>query len=241
MSHWPPNITQWGETSDGSLEIAWEVDSFFPDSEPPDDVLVDLDAVLYQDLGETGRSVTIPPKDLKRFQGTVLNVGVTFTWSGPPADSKVSSVSIQVGSPIPVQGNGPSKPSVTIESTIPQTLHHPNQITLKWSSSSYNDGNILWGPIATPRIWSDSIKPKDDTYSGEWTTDRPLAPRTGYSFTVQVKNSLTTNAWVETTTAGRSAANFQSVRQFLSASGVKGPSLRTAIGHAGSLRQTMGV
>ncbi len=48
MSHWPP--TQWGETSDGSLEIDWEVDSFYQDSESPDDVLVDLNGNQYRDL-----------------------------------------------------------------------------------------------------------------------------------------------------------------------------------------------
>lgn len=241
MSHWPPSFTEYGSTSDGSIKIVWEVDSFFPDSEAPNDVLVDLDGIQYQDQGPDGRSIEIPPKDLKPFQGQILNVGVTFKWSSPPAQPLVSTVSILVGGPVAATGNGPSKPAVTIKSATAQTLKHPNQIILGWSSSSYNDGNILWGPISSPRMWSHSIKPKTDTYSGEWTTDRPLAPRTIYSFTVQVKNSLTTNVWVETTIAAKSAANFYSVREFLGASGVKGPSLRTAIGHGGSLRQTMGI
>jgi hypothetical protein len=241
MSHQAPSITEWGSTSDGSMKVAWEVDSFFPDSEAPDDVLVDLDGIEYRDLGSAAREIEIPPKDLKPFEGHVLIVGVTFKWSGSPADTKVSSVSILVGGSVAPSGTGPSKPAVTIKSATAQTLKHPNQIILGWSSYSYNDGNILWGPISNPRMWSHSIKPKTDTYSGEWTTDRPLASRAIYSFTVQVKNSLTTNVWVETTVAAKSAVNFHSVRQFLNASGVQGPSLRKAIGHGGSLRQTMGI
>ncbi len=241
MSHQPPSITEWGSTSDGSMKIVWEVDTFFPDSEAPDDVFVDLDLIEYRDLGSAGREIEIPPKDLKPFEGHVLIVGVTFKWSGSPPDTKVSSVSIPVGGSVAPPGNGPSKPAVTIKSVTAQTLKHPNQIVLGWSSYSYNDGNILWGPAASPRTWSHSIKPKTDTYSGEWTTDRPLASRAMYSFAVQVKNSLTTNSWVEMTVVARSATNFYSVRQFLNASGVTGPSLRTAIGHGGSLRQTMGI
>lgn len=241
MSHWAPSITEWGETSDGSLRISWEVDSFYEDSEAPDDVLVELNGVQYQDLGKTGRSITIPPKDLKRFQGTVVNVGVVFVWSGSPGDSKVSTVSIPVAAAAPTQTSGPAKPTVTIDSATPQTLKQPNQLTLSWSSTSYNDGNILWGPISSPRAWTHSIKPKKTIYAGQWPTDNALAPHTDYSFTVQVKNSLTTNAWVETTIAARSATNLHSVRQFLIASGVTGSSVRSAFGHAHSLRQAMGI
>jgi hypothetical protein len=225
MSHWAPSITAWGLTSDGSLEIVWEVDSFYSDPEAPEDVSVDLDGIPYRDLGAAGRSIAIPPKDLARFQGTVLVVDVTFKWLGPPDDTKASTVSIQIGAPPGPPGNGPPQPTVTIKSALPQTLKHPNEITLTWSSYSYNDGNILWGPASTPRAWSHSIKPT----------------QAKYSFTVQVKNSFTTNVWVETTIAARSAANFRSIRLFLNASGVQGPSLRAAIGHGGSIRQVMGI
>lgn len=241
MSHWAPSITEWGATSDGSLKIVWEVDTFFPDSESPDDVFVDLDGNAYSDLGATGRSIEIPPKALAPFQGKALIVGVTFKWRESPDDTKVSSVSIQIG-PSPIAtGGGPTPPKLVIKSAAPQTLKHPNQVTLAWSSSSYNDGNILWGPVSTPRVWTHSIKPDQAHYDGEWMTDRPLTPRQVYSFTVQVKNSLTTNVWVDTTMAAKSAANFASLRLFLQASGVQGVSLRKAIGHGGSIRQLMGI
>lgn len=241
MSHWAPNITEWGETTDGSLTVSWEVETFFDDSEAPDDVVVQLDGAQYQDMGAAGRTITIPPKDLKRFQGTVLNVTVVFVWSGSPNDSKASTVPVPISGATPTQGSGPTKPTVTIVSATPQTLKQPNQLTVGWSSNSYNDGNIVWGPISNPKLWSHSIKPKSAVYKGQWTTDQALVPHAAYSFTVQVKNSLTTNAWVETTIGAKSAANFHSLRQFLSASGVSGSSVRTAFGHARSIRQAMGI
>ena len=121
-------------------------------------------------------------------------------------------------------------------------LAHPNRITVGWASNSYTDGNILWGNEADPRANRHNIRPKGTVYHGEWTTETPLAPHTPYSFTVQVRNSLTTTTWVEATVGIVSASNHRSIRQFLAASGVSGRTMRQAFGPSGtSIRRAMGI
>lgn len=241
MSRRPPDIVQAGLQSDGNLRIAWEVDSFFSDSESPDDVLAEIGG-QPRDLGGDARSLDISADELKPLTGTTLTINIGFKWTGPPDDIRWSTLSLLIprsGTTAPAQG--PPRPTVTLRAEA-QVLAHPNRITVGWGSDSYTDGNILWGDPADPRANRHNIKPKRTVYHGEWTTETPLAPQTLYSFTVQVRNSFTTTSWVEATVGIVSASNHHSVRQFLAASGVSGRTMQQAFGPSGSrIRKAMGI
>ncbi|WP_330329879.1 hypothetical protein OHS33_09170 [Streptomyces sp. NBC_00536] len=91
-----------------------------------------------------------------------------------------------------------------------------------------------------PRLHTHNIVPHGANYSGTFTTDQPLRPRTAYRFTVQVTNGFE-HRTVPSEATVTSAANIISVRQFLGASGVPTPTgLRGPLHGAHSLRGAMG-
>jgi hypothetical protein len=233
MGNWAPKITSVGFEQDGGQD--------FRESQPPDDVYVEL-GTQVKDLEADDRSIVIAREDLKPFEGHALAINVGFKWVGPPDEVRWSGVVVGIpgGASAPVSPD-PAKPVVQIR-LEPATLTHPNRATVSWSSFSYTDGNILWGPHGSPREHKHSFEPRGTTYRGAWTTDIPLAPRALYSFTVQVRDSLTTKRWIETTVEMESAANHHSVRSFLAASGISGQPLRKALGAQGaSFRRAMGI
>lgn len=143
-------------------------------------------------------------------------------------------------------GNNALNPQITVDSREPATLLHSNQITISWSSSSYTDGQVLWGPVTSPEQNVYSFKPGhrglNVDYTGQYTAPIPrnLAGQT-ILFTVQVRNSFQDSSlWYPTRVAVQSAHNYNSLRQFLTASNVVLPTgVRQHLRGAGSLRAIM--
>jgi hypothetical protein len=96
MSHWPPRIVGLSSTAEGALHVEWEVDSFFPDSEAPDETWVAFGLALTQVTDAT--EIDIPGSVLAPFAGTTVGGAVTFKWIGPPDDLKGSPFYVSVGS-----------------------------------------------------------------------------------------------------------------------------------------------
>jgi hypothetical protein len=169
-------------------------------------------------------------------------VNVGFKWVGPPDDVWWSAITVLIpAAGVPRPASGPAAPAVTLTPEA-QTLKHVNQVKVAWASTSYTDGNILWGTAANPRAHTHSFAPKAAVYRGEWTTDVPLVPHTPYSFTVEVRNTFTSAAWIATTTTILSATNYHSVSRFLAANNLSGRAVRKGFGRSGaSFRRAMGV
>jgi hypothetical protein len=47
MTRRPPSILSIASTAEGGLEVKWEVDTFFPDSAPPEKVLIALNGACH--------------------------------------------------------------------------------------------------------------------------------------------------------------------------------------------------
>jgi hypothetical protein len=239
VSHEAPVITQWSVDTNGSVTVEWEVDTFFPNSEAPDDVWVEINSAFYRDLGRDGRSITIPASDFSTIPGNVIAIGVSFKWAGPPDDVKQSPVLLSRSDAGGGHGSQPTKPTLSVVTIEPLTLQHPNRITIAWSSYSYTNGSITWGPVEQPTLHNFTFKPQGANYQGKFTTDGSLASNKMYTFRVTVENKFQSHS-ESSVISIRSAANFRSVRTFLQASGKPAGSLRAAFGHGGSLRSTMG-
>jgi hypothetical protein len=243
MARHPPSILSALATADGGIEVRWEVDSFFPDSAEPEKVLIDLNAVSYKELDGDEDSVTIPRETLAAL-GTPVAISISFWWSGNPPEEQQSSVVIPVHTENPGGGGvfPAARPVVTVVAVQPRTLQAANSITIAWRSNNYNDGNIFWGPSASPRAFQRNIRPRGEVYHGTFTTDQILTSATNYSFTVEVRNTLHSPGWIGTTAVVRSAANFRSLRQFLQASRVALPAaLKALLGAERSLRRWLEV
>ncbi|WP_329391822.1 hypothetical protein OG625_40895 (plasmid) [Streptomyces sp. NBC_01351] len=244
MSRKPPTITVQYLKGDGSLHLEWDLDRFFPDPEDPDEVWIELPAgpVTGPMDGREVREIDLPASTVQPYAGTVLGGSVVFKWTGPPDDVQGSAFAIALpggGSPAP-PAQVPFVPQLQVLAREPKTLRNENRITIGWASYSYNKGNIFWGPADQPRLHTHNIDPHGAKYSGTFTTDRPLRPRTAYRFTVQVTNGFE-HRTVEAEITATSAANHISVRQFLRESGVPTPTgLRGALRGARSLRASMG-
>ncbi|PJJ62304.1 hypothetical protein CLV54_2103 [Compostimonas suwonensis] len=213
-----------GSASSSALELNWEVDSFFGDSEAPERVLVSLNGRLFTNLDGDDTTVSIPAAAIGSLGSTVIAVGVSFWWSGSPPEELQSVFTFA----IPGANNGgvfpAAPPSLSLVRNVPPTSNGPAVITISWRSNNYNDGNIFWGPTSNPRAFSRSIKPKGEIYSGEFPTDRPLSPGTAYSFRVEVRNTLHSTEWLASTlivvaAVATPAAASWSVRARLLASG----------------------
>jgi hypothetical protein len=141
---------------------------------------------------------------------------------------------------------GIGDPLVTVGAIEPLTLNHPNQLTVSWSGTEYTDGQVLWGPVATPKANVSSFQATDQgnqpSYSGHQTFVIP-GPLQGkrLSFTVQVRNSFTDyQRWYPTTVGVLAPRNYRSIRQFLEASNVRLPTgVRKLVKGAHSLRALM--
>jgi hypothetical protein len=127
MSHWPPKIVELSSTSDGALHVEWEIDSFFPDSEPPDEIWVVFGSYVYT-LDKDAREIDIPSSALAPFAGTTAGGTVTFKWIGPPDDVQGSPFYVSVTSA------GYAQPSTT-----PTTLLTP---VVGLRASSYWDASM---------------------------------------------------------------------------------------------------
>ncbi len=221
MARRPPVILSALSTADGGLEVKWEVDTFFGDSDDPEKVLVDLNGQLFEQLDGDETSVEIPAARIAAFPQQVV-ISVSFWWSGPPAEEQQSSVTVPVN-----QGGGggaagvlpAAKPIVTLVGVQPRTVNAASNIKIAWKSNNYNDGNIIWGPTGAPNAFTHNIRPVGEHYSGEFVTNRPLTAATLYSFKVEVRNTLHSPGWISTTIFVRSPADTLSVRQFLVTSG----------------------
>jgi hypothetical protein len=223
MTRRPPTLLSIASTAEGGIEVTWEVDRFFGDSEEPEKVLVDLNGAAYDQLDGDETSIEIPADTLAALGTATVAISISFWWSGSPAEEQQSSVSV----PIQTSGPGPgqsgvlpaAKPIVSLVQIRPRTLVSANTIEIAWQSNNYNDGNIVWGPDSAPTAFRRSIRPRGEVYSGRFVTDQPLAPASRYQFRVEVRNTLHSPTWLATTIVVRSASDTLSVRQFLLASG----------------------
>ncbi len=229
MTRRPPAILGVLSSSDGGFEVRWEVDTFFPDSEPPERVLIELNGVLFRELDGDDGSVEVSAAAIVALGTSLVNVGVIFWWSGSPPEEQQSVETV------PVQRDGAGggtgvfpamKPIVTLVGVHAQTAAAPRSITIHWRSNNYNDGNIVWGSVNAATPFVHNIRPPNDSVSsGTFTTNRPLTPAMKYLFKVEVRNTLHSTPWISTTIVVRSAVEAQvvartdSVRQFLQASG----------------------
>lgn len=244
MSNWPPKITGWWFIEGGDIHVEWEVDDFYENSNHPDAVLVVLGGYSTT-LDGAARDCDIPvQQSIAPYPpGTVVDGFVGFLWQEAPGDQKRTVFYVQVPTVAMWRpAEGPPAPMLSVVATHPKTLHKENRITISWHSYSYNDAEILWGPQEDHRLHRKRVKPKGAVYHGKFTTNVPLAPRTRYLFVVRVKNSLTTNRWVETSIGVTSTHNCSSVVEFLQLSGIGLPAeLGAEIGRGYSMRETMGV
>ena len=223
MTRRPPSILSIASTAEGGLEVKWAVDTFFPDSAPPEKVLIDLNGAPFKELDGDEDSVEIPAATITSLGAQVIAIGVIFWWSGSPPEEQqsVESVPVQTGG----GGGGNTgvfpakKPIVTIVNIQPRTVTSASSITIAWKSNNYNDGNIFWGPKNAPAAFRQNIKPKGEVYNGTFTTNQALSAATEYVFKVEVRNTLHSPGWISTTIIVRSAADTLSVRQFLLTSG----------------------
>jgi hypothetical protein len=242
MSRKPPAITVQYLRPDGSVHLEWDLDSFFPDPEAPDQVWVELANWISPPQSGVTRSLDIPAAVVAQHPAGQITGSVVFRWIGPPDDVQGSPFYLLTGSGDSSQPSGPPVPDVKLLARSPKTTRSGNLITISWSSYSYNDGNIIWGPHQAPDSFRHSIQPSSAHYSGTFTTDQPLLPRETYVFRVQVKNSLSTNVWVQSRLSVIASDNFHSVRQFLLAGGVNpATTLRAALPGTSSLRSVMGI
>jgi hypothetical protein len=239
MTRHPPTILSALFTADGGIEVTWEVDTFFNDSADPEKVLVELNGILFKELEGDETSAEIPAETLAQL-GAQVAIGVIFWWSGSPPEEQQSVVVLPL-----TQGAGPgnsgvypaAKPVVSLVHVRPRTVNAPATIRIKWQSNNYNDGNIFWGPQSQPAANVRNIRPTGEQYSGEFQTDKPLAPATPYHFKVEVRNTLHSPGWISTTIVVRSAADTLSVRHFLETSGQPVTTgLATVVGPSRSVR-----
>lgn len=239
MSRWAPSIVSVASSDGGGIEVKWEVDSFFADSEPPEKVLIDLNGAPFTQLDGDEDSVEIPAATLTGLGAPSVTIGISFWWSGTPPEEKQSVVTVPLQGPI-TGGSGvapAARPIVTVVRVQQRTVQTPASITIGWRSNNYNDGNIHWGPAAIdPAPFHHSIRPVGTVYHGTFTTDRPLDGNARYAFRVEVRNTLHSPTWIGTTIVVRSAPATLSVRKFLLDSGrPASTSLASLVGQPKSL------
>jgi hypothetical protein len=250
MTRRPPSILGAFWTSDGGLEVRWEVDQFFTDSAEPEKVLIDLNGAPFEELDGDETSVEVPANTVAAFGAAAIAITVSFWWADSPPEEQRSVVVVpaQTGAGTGNAGVLPAmKPIVTLLHVQPATAGTRASIKIGWESNNYNDGTIIWGPESAPRSYNRSIRPPNDSVrSGVFTTDQPLSAGTRYVFRVEVRNTLHSPTWLSTTVVVRSAierpavAPTVSVRQFLQASGRPVTSgLASLAGPTRSLRQML--
>jgi hypothetical protein len=249
MTRRPPAIIGVLSSGDGGFDVRWGVDTFFPDSAPPEKVLIELNGVPFKELDGDDTSVEVPAPAILALGASLVQVGVIFLWSGSPPEEQQSVITV----PVQLPGGGGTgvfpamKPIVTLVRVQPQTPTAQRSITIHWKSNNYNDGNIFWGPENTATPFVRNIRPPNDSVSsGDFTTDQPLTPGKRYFFRVEVRNTLHSTTWISTTIFVRAAIEATapiattSVRQFLQATGRPvTTALATIIGAQKSLRRML--
>jgi hypothetical protein len=221
MARHAPSILSVASADGGGVEVTWAVDTFFPDAEAPEKVLVDLNGVLFSELDGDETSVEIPQARLAALGTTVAAISISFWWSGEPPQELQSTLTLplQVGGGSGNAGVSPAaQPVVTVVKIQARTRQVPSSITIAWKSDNYNDGNIIWGPEDRPEAIQHNIKPHGEIYHGTFQTDQPLRSAVNYLFKVEVRNTLHSPGWISTTIVVRSATDTVSLRQFLQGS-----------------------
>ena len=241
MARHPPSILSLASSDGGGVEITWAIDTFFPDSEAPEKVLVDLNGVLFSELDGDETSVEIPQARLAALGTTVAAISISFWWSGEPPQELQSTVTL----PLQAGGGGgnagvlpAAQPVVTVVKVQARTRQAPSSITIAWKSNNYNDGNIFWGPADRPEAFRHNIRPHGEIYHGTFQTDQPLLSAVNYVFKVEVRNTLHSPGWISTTAVVRSASDTVSLRQFLQGSSLPASSsIHALVGPDRSVRR----
>jgi hypothetical protein len=236
MSRWPPDITYTALNNDWTVTVKWQVDSFLH-GDSPDRVDVRVNGQDYPNHSDS--DVTIDANTV-RGSGAFIVIEIDYVWEGDPAPRQSSCVL-----PLPAGGvtapGTPERPEISVKHRLPKTLRNPNSITVSWSSYSITHADLYWGDQGAPNRHI-GLKVTAQHYGGDVTTDVPLRSGRMYEFKIVVKNTLKGWGPYSAETVVRSASNYQSVREFLTASGLHGPSLRSALGIVGlvSLRDLLG-
>ena len=218
MTRRAPTIVSVISAPDGGLEVEWEVDSFFGDSEPPERVTINLNGAFYQEFEADETSADIPADTIAGL-GSQVTISVSFWWDGLPNEEQQSSIVVPINQgsvPGPTGVHPASRAVVRLVRVQPRTVAVAASITIAWRGNNYNDANLYWGPTATtPALHSRGIDPVGERYEGEFTTDKAVQPSTQYTFRVDVRNTLHSPNWLSTTIIVRSAPATLSVREFL--------------------------
>lgn len=218
MTRRPPAILG-GLPSGGDVEVHWEVDSFFGDSDPPEKTLIELNGRHHTELDADETSVRISGADIVALGAQIVAVGVVFWWSGSPPEEQQGVFTFTVAPPNQGGVYPAAPPQVALVRAVPRTANGPASITISWKSNNYNDGNIVWGPEADPTAFRHSIRPVGERHSGEFTTDRPLTAGVRYVFRVEVRNTLHSRGWIASTLTFPLPPSVWSVRTYLLLSG----------------------
>lgn len=207
-------------------------------------------------LGDVVDTIDLTITEFKYTSIVDLQSGAAYTLAlcprsktGDVLDDKVAGEywnSFCIFQPFVTQLADNPRVQINVESAEPATLLHSNQITISWSSSNYTEGQVLWGPQASPHQNVYSFLPghkgTDPDYTGKFTaTIAANQANQVFSFTVQVRNQLQdASLWFGNTVTVRSARNYYSLRQFLLANNVPLPaSVRQYLHGTNSLRTLM--
>ncbi|MFI1622548.1 hypothetical protein ACH4VT_37155 [Streptomyces lydicus] len=242
MTRHPPAIKSVVPTDGGDLDVEWSVDDFFPDSESPDKVRIDLNGKFFRELEGSSTEVQVPKSAILALGAPEVSVSVSFFWDGSPSQElQTTAPAITVNGGAPATGGGlPPPPRVRIDKVQGRTLHSEPSITLSWASFNYNDANIFWGTVSQSPQFKVHIPPHGDVYHGTFTTDRPLLAGELYVFDFQVRNTMLSPTWFSTKVAVRVPANISSVRKFMKSSGLPASTnLRSFAGSGQSVRQLL--
>jgi len=96
MTHRAPSIVGVFSSGDGGFDVHWAVDTFFPDSDAPEKVFVDLNGVAFKELDGDEDSVEVPVAVINALGSPAITVSVSFWWPGPPAEELQSSLVVPV-------------------------------------------------------------------------------------------------------------------------------------------------
>jgi hypothetical protein len=236
MTKRAPSITSTIYDNGGALTVNWSIDTFYPDSESPDDVAIEINNETYKDnLGGDAVSLTISSSDIARFPGDAIIITVVFKWSDTFNTSLRDSATVL----LPAQGGGQNPPEpynppppIPLEKPVinsvvpfPKYIDKQAKIEIRWSG--HTDSTFIdyyWEWLISPYI-GDSNTRRIETQipfaSLEKDTrgiGRRMKPNSVIEFEVLlVKNpSFAQRSYSEVTkTSFKTSSVIKSIREFL--------------------------
>ena len=166
------------------MHLAWEVDSFFPDSESPDEQWAQLGPTTLI-LDKDDREVDFPANVLAQLAGMTVGGSVTFKWTGPPDDVKGSPFYVSVYAGGTFRATTPPPSSERHAPVIRNMLAGPYTITIDWDAEqNYDFYNVRYGQVGIPPGQESQVEVRTSGQTGSFTADH-LRPGVSYHFSVQ--------------------------------------------------------